>query len=384
MHTDAGTHVAPSHHAPHTPHPASRRAAVIFFVLASMVVLYYTWQVISPYATPILLAAVIGSFTHTPYERLATKLGDRRGLAAWIMCLLVTLVIIVPLFLLTLILIQEAVTILQRFTPQNIAPILEALRVDQLQEWLQSFAPGVELRNLDLQGSILSIAKKVPEFLVSWSGAFLSGTVDMLLKFFLMIITLAYFYVDGTKLLRQTLYLSPLPSAYEHEFVEKFRGIVRSTFKGSFLIGIAQGVALAIGFSIVGIPGAVFWGAVTVVFSFLPMIGSALVWGPATIILTIPVFFSQADPAYWKPLFLLAWGLLIVSTIDNFVRPFVMTEDVHLPAIVLFFSILGGVEAFGFVGILLGPLLFAFLATLIHIYKDLFHEVLREQDRRWL
>lgn len=366
-------------HPQHAASAAPQRAAMVFFGVVSVVVLYYSWQVISPYATPILLAVVLATFTHGTYERLVLRLRGRRHGAAWIMCLLVTLVVIVPIFLLTLLLVQEATSVLSRVTPDNIMPILNALRVDRLQPWLQSFAPGVRVESLNIEGSIVDIAKKIPGLVVGWSGALLSGTVDLLLGFFLMLITLAYLYVEGPRLVRQLFYLSPLPDAYDRELVAKFRAIVRSTLRGSFLTGLAQGVALAIGFAIVGIPGAVFWGVVTLVFSFLPMVGSAIVWGAGAIVLASAYALHQPGIALWQPIFLTLWGVLIVSTIDNVLRTFVMQEDVHLPAIVLFFSILGGVQAFGFMGVLIGPLLFALLATIIHIYKDLFRKQLHGQ-----
>lgn len=366
---------AHSHHVTVSAH----RAALIFFGVLSVIVLYFSWQVIRPYATPILLAAVLATFTHSAYERLAAKMGGRRHWAAWIMCTAVTLILIVPLFLLTLVLVQEATQVLTRVTPENIAPILNTLHLDRLKPWLQSLAPGVELGTLNIEGSILEIAKTIPGILVNFSRALLTGTVDLLMGFFLMVITLAYFYVEGPKLMRQMFYLSPLPDAYDRELVSRFRSIVRATLRGSFLTGLAQGIVLAIGFFIVGIPGAAFWGAVTLVFSFLPMIGSAIVWGSGALVLSVAYVLNQPNVALWEPIFLVAWGVLLVSTIDNIMRPFVMTEDVHLPTIALFFSILGGVQAFGFMGVLLGPLLFALLITLIHIYKDLFRATLHHQ-----
>ena len=155
---------------------------------------------------------------------------------------------------------------------------------------------------------------------------------------------------------------------------------MHATLKGSFLTGLAQGILTAIGFAIVGIPAAIFWGVVAIIFSFLPMIGSALIWVPGVAYLTITYLLHMSDVALWQPIFLAIWGVALISTVDNVMRPFVMNTETNMPTIILFFSILGGVKAFGFIGILLGPLLFALLTTLIHIYKNYFRRILNEQN----
>lgn len=368
-----------SHHA-HRASRSAHRPALYFFGLISVVVLYYSWQVIAPYATPILLAAVAATFTYPLYQRMAEKLGNRPHAAAWIMCLLVTLVLIVPLFLLTLTLVEEAIDVLGRVTPERVTPILNALRVEDLQAWLESFAPGVDLSGFDLDGSLVEIAKLIPGMIVQFSKAFLSGAADLLIGFSLMILTLAYFYVDGKRIVNLLQYLSPLPDHYDRELFDRFRSIVRATLKGSFLTGLVQGAMTSVGFFIVGIPGAVFWGAIAVLFSFLPMIGTALVWIPGVAYLALLVSFGAEGVALWQPIFLAAWGVIIISGIDNLLRPFVMNTDANLPTLILFFSILGGVQAFGFIGILLGPLLFALLATMLHMYTSFFRNALRNQN----
>lgn len=359
----------------------AHRTALIFFAIISIVILYFSWKVIAPFATPILLAAVIATFSYPLYESLTKSLNGKRHIASWLMCLLVTLIIVMPLFILTLFIIQQASIVLEKVTPSNIIPFLEALHIDRVELWLKDLIPGLDFGKFDIEGSVVELAKIIPGAIVGLSGTVLSQTVNLLLGFFLMIITLSYFYTEGPSIIEQLLYLSPLPDTYDLELFQKFKSIVHATLKGSFLTGLAQGIVTTIGFAVVGIPAAAFWGVVAIIFSFLPMIGTALVWVPGVIYLAISYLAGASSVALWQPIFLGIWGITLISSVDNIMRPFVMNTDTDMPTIVLFFSILGGVKVFGFIGILLGPLLFALLATLLHIYKHYFHSVLREQNR---
>ena len=200
----------------------SHRTALVFFAIISAFIIYYSWQVIAPFATPILLAAVIATFTYPKYISLSASMKGKKHLAAWLMCLLVTLIIIVPLFILTLSIIQQASVVLSKITPDNIIPILEALRIDNIEPWLKDLIPGLDFGRLDIEGAVVDLVKIIPGAIVGLSGTVLSQTVTLLLGFFLMIITLSFFYIEGAKIVAQLKYLSPLPDTYDLELFQRF------------------------------------------------------------------------------------------------------------------------------------------------------------------
>ena len=149
-----------------------------------------------------------------------------------------------------------------------------------------------------------------------------------------------------------------------------FKNVIDATFRGYVITALAQGIVTAIGLVIAGVPAALFWGAVATVMSLVPFVGVAAVWVPATIYLYVSA--AAGKGAYWQPIFLTVWGLAVVSTIDNVVRPFAMRGRSQLPAIPLLFSVLGGMQAFGFIGLVIGPLVFSLLMSIIDIYKRSF------------
>jgi predicted PurR-regulated permease PerM len=133
----------------------------------------------------------------------------------------------------------------------------------------------------------------------------------------------------------------------------RLKAVIDATFRGQLMTALAQGIATAGGLAIARVPGALFWGAVAAILSLLPMVGAAVVWVPATIYLAL-------------------WGVLVVSMIDNVVRPWAMRGRAQLPAIPLLFSVLGGLQAFGFVGLVIGPVVFSLLKSILDIYKESF------------
>ena len=148
--------------------------------------------------------------------------------------------------------------------------------------------------------------------------------------------------------------------------------MIDATFRGQMMTSLAQGIATAIGLAIARRAGRDFLGGGRGDLSLLPMVGAAVVWVPASIYLFISASMGHAP--LWQPIFMTLWGVLVVSTIDNIVRPWAMKGKAQLPAIPLLFAVLGGMQAFGFIGLVIGPLVFSLLMSIIDIYKRSFRE----------
>jgi predicted PurR-regulated permease PerM len=146
--------------------------------------------------------------------------------------------------------------------------------------------------------------------------------------------------------------------------IERIRAVARSVLLGNLLTGLCQGLVGGIGLALVGLPG-LFWGAVMVVASLIPIVGTALVWVPAAGYLLLAGRWKSA-------LFLVGWSVLLVGSIDNFVRPFLMGGAGGLSPFFVFLAIMGGLQYFGLAGVLYGPLVLAFAAVVLFIYKEEF------------
>ena len=347
-----------------------RLAGVIFFSLITLAILYATLKIIWPFITAILLGAIIVTITFGLFQRVRVRVKGRSGAAAVIMLFGITFLLIIPVFVIGLLIVQQANTLIQHMQGGEAQQMMAHLDLAHRLAWVKRFAPNFDPAQLDPQRLVLPLVREVPGW-VARNGAQIVGSIaGLLLGFFLVLLSAYFFYVEGESILEELAYLSPLPAAYDREFGATVKDVVDATFRGHVITGLAQGLVTMGGLLIAQVPAAFFWGAVATVLSLLPMVGAALIWVPAAIYLFIAAAMGKAP--YWQPIFLTAWGVLVVSTIDNIIRPWAMKGRSQLPAIPLLFAVLGGMQAFGFVGLVLGPLVFALLMSVIDIYKRSF------------
>lgn len=351
------------------PRPVEHRVlALAAFALFAGVVLATVGRILMPYFAPILFAGMIVSVTHKRYERLTARLKGRRELAAALMLTGIVLLVIVPLALMVLLLIQQASSLVEALRHVDVRGINDDPRVVRLLGVVHRYVPGVGPGSVNPQQILLGAVRALPGLVAASGGRLIGGVASLLFGFLAMLLLTFYFYTEGDRLSDELASLSPLPASSNREIAATFRDVVDSTVRGQLVTSLSQGTATAIGLWITGVPSAVFWGAIASLFALIPLVGPAIVWAPATAYL----FFraNQGGPL-WRPIVMLVWGLVVVSLIDNVVRPLVMSGGTKLSAIVLFFAIIGGLQAFGFIGLLLGPLVFALLVTVVHLYRRL-------------
>ena len=354
-----------------TPEPTRRRewhlAGLIFFGLVALVMLYAAFKIIWPFITAILIAAILVILTFRIFLRLKARLRGRSSLAASIMLVGVTVLIVVPAVILGVLLVQQANGVIERLQSVDSRAVLQRLDISDRLEFIRRFAPNFDPQNLSAERLVLPAIQQIPGWVAKHGGAIVGGLAGLVIGFFLVLLAAFYFYVNGETIVEQLTDLSPLPDRYDREFTAKFRDVVDATFRGQIMTAIAQGFATGTGLAIAGVPGAAFWGAVAAILSLLPMVGAAVVWVPAAIYLFASA--SMGSRPMWQGIFMTIWGVAVVSLVDNIVRPWAMRGKAQLPAIPLLFAVLGGLQAFGFVGLVIGPLVFSLLMTIIDIYK---------------
>ena len=330
-----------------------------------------------PFATVILLAAVLAAIFYPAFLALKRRLRST-NLAAAISCLLVIFCFVLPVALIISLLVKQTLDLYlvserlvvngefaEFFSWISALPI-----IGKAGDFFQNF---VLEENLDLVGRVAGAAQSVSSWLVTQTTTALSSIAALVGKFFLLIFSIFYFFKDGAKFLKRIVHLSPLAAKHETEIFQKFLDASQSVLFGTFGTAVAQGVLGGIGFAIVGLQ-ALVWGVAMAFFSLVPAIGTAMIWLPAAIFL---FFLGKAGAA----IFLLVWGVAVIGTADNFLRPILMKGKMEIHTLVIFFSILGGLSSFGFLGIIFGPLLVALAATVLHIYELEYHDLLVEEDR---
>lgn len=223
----------------------------------------------------------------------------------------------------------------------------------------------------ELTQTIQSLAERAGPVLLGSLAAATKGTLEFFLQLFVLLYALFFFLVDGRDILRRVLIYIPLTSEQESRLLERFLSVSRATLKGSLLIGLVQGGLAGAAFWMAGVPGPALWGTVMVVFSIIPAIGAAIIWIPAVIYL----FVSGETVA---AVGLLAWCGIVVSLVDNFLRPRLVGRDAKMSDLLILLSTLGGIVLFGAVGFIVGPIVAALFVTIWHIFGEVFHEWLPE------
>jgi predicted PurR-regulated permease PerM len=192
----------------------------------------------------------------------------------------------------------------------------------------------------------------------------------MLFSFFLIFITMFFLFRDGPDILEILRTSNPLPRAYETEIIQKFQDVSYATFFGNIFTAIVQGSAAAVLFWILGIPSPLFWGAVVAFVALVPIVGAFLVWIPMSAYLYLTGESARA-------VLVLVLGGLVVSSIDNILKPILIHGRTKMHPLLVFLSVLGGMQVFGFLGILMGPLIVAVFLSFLNFYRLEFQETLR-------
>lgn len=347
-----------------------RLGAIIFFGLMAILLLYASFLIIWPFMTAILIGAILVILTFPLYRRVRDRFKGRTALSAVVMLLGITFLLFVPALILSILLVQQANVVIDRLSSVDAQQMIKRLDVSEHLEFIKRVAPNFDPSTISPDRLLLPAIQKIPGWVARNGGALLGGLAGLVIGFFLVLLSAYFFYVHGEGIVDELTELSPLPNRYDREFTKKFRDVIDATFRGQLLTALAQGVATGAGLAIAQVPGAAFWGAVAAILALLPMVGAAVVWIPAAIFLYISA--SMGDRPYWHAVFLTIWGVGPISLIDNVVRPWAMQGKAQLPAIPLLFSVLGGLQAFGFVGLVIGPLVFSLLMTILDIYKRTF------------
>ncbi len=334
------------------------RQIVFFSLLVGMTILFaYT---LSPFFYPLLWSAILATLFYPIYDRLLTST-KKPNLSAFITLVVAVLVIIIPLSLVSSLLVKESIDLYGSINDNgdqiqnSIRNTLEAIKNN-------SYAQKLHFNDTEWINRLSDIGRTVAVFFFSRIQQFTQNSLIFLGMFFLTIYSLFYFLRDGKKLLLKIMRLCPLDDDQEIHLYEKFTSTVRATIKGTILIGIVQGCLGGILFFITGVQGALIWTLVMIFASFVPGVGAALIYIPAGIIMLI-------TGGIWQGILILVGGLVVISTIDNFLRPVLVGKGLQMHPVLILFSTLGGIIIFGASGFVVGPLICALAMSFWEIYE---------------
>jgi predicted PurR-regulated permease PerM len=324
-----------------------------FLLLIVAVSVAFAW-ILWPFYGAVLWATILAIVFAPVCQRLAKSMGQRRNLAALATVAIIVAIVILPATLITASLVQEASGLYERFRSGelNLARNFQQV-LDALPTWVTSLLDRFGLTDLaTVQQGLADILMRGSQFLATQAINIGQTTFEVIIRLFIMLYLLFFLLRDGEELFRIIKDAVPLGAEHQRAVFSKFATVIRATVKGTIVIAILQGALGGLIFWFLGIRAALLWAVLMAFLSLLPAVGAALVWVP------VAVYFLVTG-AVWEGLVLIAYGALVISLVDNLVRPILVGADTKMPDYVVLISTLGGLEVLGMNGIVLGPVIAA-------------------------
>ena len=237
-----------------------------------------------------------------------------------------------------------------------------AARIDALKLYLAHLNLPVPPGDINLAQIVQTAVGKASAFVYTNAIGLIRGFTVFFFDLLLTLFIAFFMFLQGDDFIQAIKELSPLDPAHNDEILRETEVTIKATLWGTVIVAVAQGTLGGVGFLIFGLHQPAFWGTVMIPASVIPVVGSTIIWGPAAIYL----LFTGHIPA---GVGLILWGGVVVSVIDNILKPILMKGSGETPSIFILFSILGGLTYFGMIGFILGPLILSFLLSLLRIYQ---------------
>jgi predicted PurR-regulated permease PerM len=289
-----------------------------------------------------------------------------KGIAAGVLTVLAPIVILLPLSALSIEFVTQISGLLQKLQRtaaqwdiKTLSDLKQFPWIARANDWLQSHA-GVSATQL--QSWLVSGTQQVLQRAAGFSGSFFLGALDSLFGFAIMLFLLYFFLRDGDVMVTRARTLIPLDKARKDRLFDRLGNVTRAIVIGTSITALAQGLFIGIGFVIASLPSPVVFAVLAALLSMLPIGGAAFVWAPAVIWLFV-------DGRWGFAIFMLAWGLML-GGLDNVLRPMLISGRAKISALAVFVGVLGGIPAFGAIGVIAGPVVLSLALALIEFAEE--------------
>ena len=344
----------------------ARIVSFVILVACIVVVGAIFLAVMAQFLVPMFLAALLVVLFRPLHNRLLKACGGRNHLAAGLTTLIIVLIVLIPLLLILSRAATEAVAIANTFD-QNTVNKVDHERKLVMDDWRVRLKKiGIELpADEKLQWSEI-VRYTQNQFRSFAAPAALSITQflgNFLLGMFIMLVSLYFFFADGPSMMKAAMQLSPLDDRYEAQLLDEFVRVSRAVVMATLLSAAAQGLLAGVGYMAAGLRSVFLLMVLTMVLALVPFVGATAVWGSCALYL----YFVEHRPL--AALLLALWGAGVVSLVDNLIKPYVLHGQSNLHPLLALLSVLGGVKTLGPIGILVGPMVVAFLQALLNILR---------------
>ncbi len=351
----------------------NQRPVLLFFLFLFSFILYLLYQLFHPFLHTLLLSLILSGLFFPVYRKLEVLLKGRRIPAALITCLLVFLTVFLPLI--------YFIATLSNETFSYYTSLSDKLGDGQIQQFLDRhrniWKEGMErfdqlklpIRSEELELNVVEMGKQGLFFVYQQARTLISNLTKFFFHFLFLLVVLFYLFLDGMRLRSFLFTMFPLPESQERFLAGRFNEMARAILLINGMAGLFQGIVGGFGFWLFGIPSPFLWGSLMAILAFLPIVGISIVYIPAAVYLLLLKRYAAAV------LFLLLFFLLSFI-VEYLIKPRMVGHQSKLHALLVLLAILGGLSAFGILGILYGPLILTAFLALAELYKEYYEEAL--------
>jgi predicted PurR-regulated permease PerM len=324
-------------------------------------------SILKPFFGAILWAGLLAFLLAPVTRRLARALGGRSGLAALLVTAAGALFVLIPAVVTAVIFARQARDLVaglqvlaERYKIAQASDVFQVPALDRLVQWISGLT-GVQTQ--DIQGWAIEGSKALLTLLVAASGSFFAGVLGVVVELGLTLMLLFFFVRDGEQAVVRALTLVPLSTQRKEHLVGHLSAVTRALALGTLLTALCQGTLIGLAFAFTGLPSPVVFGVLASLSALIPLVGSALVSIPAAFVLL-------AHGRVGAAIFLVVWGLVVVSLVDNIVRPLVVSGRAQISTLPVLLGLIGGLATFGAIGVILGPVVVALALALIQFAQE--------------
>jgi len=339
--------------------------ARLFFGVITLLVFYYSYEIIKPYLVDIFLALVLFFVARPLYQALTVVLFGKRSLASLFTCLILALIIILPLITLVGIVASQALEfssqISQGLQSGTLGQWLDA-KVDLIKAYLLHLNLPLPAEEIKFENLVRTVLTNASRFIYTRAIGLLTGFTGFFMDLVLVLFVAFFLFLEGDEFIAEIKRLSPLSAVDNEMIVKEMEATIKATLWSTVVVAFIQGFLGGVGFLLFGVPQAAFWGTVMIPASIIPVVGAAIVWLPAVVYLFLLGTWTKA-------LGLLVFCTLIIGSVDNLLKPLLMRGTRATPTVFVLLAILGGISYFGMIGFILGPFILSLLLSLLAIYE---------------
>ncbi len=332
--------------------------AVLTAILA--ILAYLTYRIFQPFLTAIAWAIVFCVVFYPLYAFIERQV-RLKTIASLITLAAIIVAIVGPFSYISFALVGEVGSFIGK-GPAGGAEAAESIVLDKrivgLIEKIQPYT-GLQGRPEEI---IMENTRKVLKGISENLSAGFTNVLSVTANFLFMLFASFFFLKDGTDFISKIKDYLPFSRQHRDRLTSQIKDMIVSTIYGGVIVAVVQGTLGGLAFAILGIASPVLWGSVMAIVSFVPMLGTAIVWVPASLVL----FF---DGAYAKGIALVLIGVFVISMVDNILKPLIIGGRTRMPTVVIFFTVLGGIKLFGLLGLVMGPLVFALFVSVFEIFR---------------